>query len=161
MAIRRVSGSEILLHFRWGVAGGALTAPALAKLTPYITRYAETLNVRVIAVGGVSDHLHVLADIPPEMPADQFARDLLPPTARYLRDVGGVRSFAWDAAGVSVVSVSPGERAAVAAYLAEQEARHAAGDLEPAYEGGAAAVVAAAGGEDELPGWLAEAMKRG
>ncbi len=161
MPVRRSPGVEILLLLRWTVAAGELTPAAVTKLGPYITRYAETLNTRVHAVGGVADHLHLLADIPPDMPAERVSKELHAPTARYLRDVLNVRDFAWEVAGVSVVSVSPGERELVVAYLADQEARHASGDLIPAYESGGAATVVPASTGEELPGWLVDAMKRG
>ena len=158
MAIRRSPGNEILLHFRWRVATGALSPAMVAKLAPYITRYAETLNVRVHAVGGVSDHLHILVDLPSEMPADHFVRDLQPPTARYLRDVLGSRTFTWETPFI-VVSVSPVAREAVTAYLSTQETRHASGDLDPVYEGTDTTAVTAS--DDDLPKWLADALKPG
>ncbi|MBC8143682.1 MAG: hypothetical protein H7Y38_19810, partial [Armatimonadetes bacterium] len=137
--IRRAANTEILLLYRFPVEVCALTPPAIAKLAPYITRYADTLNVRVYACGGIADHCHVLADLPTDMTADRFPRDILPPTARFLRDVVGIAGFAWDAGTVAVQSVSPAERDAVSAYLSEQEARHESGDLRAEYEAGTGA----------------------
>ncbi|MBC8139331.1 MAG: transposase [Fibrella sp.] len=159
MPVRRNPGVEILLHFRWSIAVGQLTPAAIAKLGPYITRYAETLNIRVHGVGGVADHLHLLADIPPDMPADRFSRELHAPTARYLRDVHSVRDFGWNSDSVSVISISPNERETVVAYVSEQEAHHANGDLNLLLEeNDQPPRPSAATTDDELPDWLTSAL---
>lgn len=160
MPVRRNHGIEILLHFRWKVAAGELTPEAVAKLAPYIMRYAETLNIRVHAVGGVSDHLHILADIPPDMPADRLSRELHGPTARYLRDVLALRGFGWDGESVAVITITPTERETVMAYLAEQETRHVGNDLDPLLEGADVPVSPdSASAGDELPEWLTSALR--
>ena len=155
--ITRTSHTEIVLLLRWNVAGGTLTPAALLKLAPYITRYADTFNVRVHAVGGTADHIHVLCDIPGDMTADKVTHELQPATARYLRDVLGAKGFAWGTA--SVVSVSPSEVNAATAYLSEHESRHERGECIEAWEGGGesgAATAERAG--DSLPSWLTDAM---
>lgn len=160
MPVRRNPGTEILLHFRWGVAAGKLTPESVAKLGPYILRYAETLNIRVYAVGGVADHLHLLADIPPDMPADRFSRELQSPTGRYLRDIQGVRDFAWNSDAVAVVSISPSEWDVTVTYIAEQESRHATGELKRHLEEtGAAPPPKATLTDEELPDWLTSALQ--
>jgi len=151
----------ILLQLRWPVADGALTPEAIAKVGPYIMRYAETLNVRVSAVGGIGDHLHILADIPADMAPERISRELLSPTSRYLRDVLGIRGFAWNAAGISVVSISPWDVGPVVAYIAEQESRHADGELDAFLEGlESAENAAAAPAAEELPSWLTDALSK-
>lgn len=152
----------ILLQLRWSVADGSLTPEAIAKLGPYITRYAETLNVRVSAVGGTNDHLHVLADIPSDMAPERISRELLSPTSRYVRDVLGVRSFAWDTGNVGVVSVSPWDVGPVVAYIAEQASRHESGDLDTFLEGleSHETSAPAAPAAEELPSWLTDALTK-
>lgn len=160
MPIRRNPGVEILLHFRWNVAAGKLTPAAIAKAGPYIMRYAETLNIRVHAVGGIADHLHLLADIPPDMPADRFSRELQAPTARYLRDVLVVRDFSWNSDSVAIVAISPTERDTVVAYLVEQETHHTNNDLDSLLEENKEETTAkTAPTEDELPDWLTNALQ--
>jgi len=161
MPIRRTPGMNILLHFYWPVADGALSPDARVKLASYISRYAETLNIRVHSVGGLADHLHILADLPTNMAIDQVGKELLPPTARYLRDVMNQRNFTWDSAGITVVSISPWDKEHIAEYIADQEARHATGELESALErvGTVSEEVVATTG-DELPAWLTDALRK-
>ncbi len=160
MPIRRNPGVEILLHFRWKVATGKLTPTAITKLGPYIMRYAETLNIRVHAVGGVTDHLHILADLPPDMTADRFSKELQNPTARYLRDVQSVNDFGWNVDSVAIVSISLPERETVALYLTDQEAHHANGVLDPLLEESDAAISSPPPAPDEeLPDWLTSALR--
>ncbi len=160
MPVRRNPGVEILLHFRWTVAAGNLTPAAITKLGPYITRYAETLNVRVHAVGGIADHLHLLADIPPDMPAERVSRELHAPTVRYLRDVLSLNDFGWDKEVVGIVSVSSREKEYVSAYLAEQEMRHISGDLDSLFEPHDESAESEPTKPDaELPAWLTKALE--
>jgi len=161
MPIRRTPGMNILLHFYWPVADGALTPDARVKLASYISRYAETLNIRVHSVGGLTDHLHILADLPTNMAIDQVGKELLPPTARYLRDVMNQRSFAWDSANITVTSISSWDKDHIAEYIADQESRHATGDIECALERlGAAPEETAVATGDELPAWLTDALRK-
>ena len=156
---KRPPGTEILLLYRVVVAGGALTPAAIAKLAPYMTRYAETLNVRIHAVGGVNDHLHILADIPADMTADRVPKELLAPAARYLRDVLAMKGFGWGTDAVTVLSVSPSLTTDAVAYLAEQPERHAGGELiaewevQPDDDAGDTSI-------ETLPAWLTGAMER-
>ena len=154
---RRTPGTEILLLYRFPVAAGLLTPDVLAKLAPYLTRYAQTLNVVVHAAGGVADHLHLLADVPTDMPADRVPKELLAPATRYLRDVLGMTGFDFDVGAVSVVSVSPTESAVAAAYVSEQMERHASGNLVVAWEA-VSGFDDASGADETLPAWLAGAM---
>ncbi len=160
--IRRAANTEILLLYRFSVATGALTTSAIGKLAPYITRYGDTLNVRVYGANGSGDHCHVLADLPTDMTADRFPRDILAPTARFLRDVIGIAGFAWHTESIAVQSVSPGERDAVVAYLSEQEARHKRNDLRPEYEAASDTSTSDTPAPGEtLPDWLTGALKQG
>jgi hypothetical protein len=108
----------------------------------------------------MGDHLHLLADIPPDMPADRFSRELHAPTARYLRDVQATRDFVWDADAVAVASISPTERETVAAYISDQENYHGDGNLHAFLEEGEEATEREpAVANEELPGWLKSALQ--
>lgn len=138
MPIVRPPECRVVVHLRWTVAApeiATLTPAALDKLVPYATRYAETMNIRVLAVGGTDDHLHVLADIPPAMTLDKVGAELRRPTERYLREVLGLAGLAWDADNCAVCSVSPWDVDRIAEYVRGQAAAHESGDLDAFLEG--------------------------
>jgi REP element-mobilizing transposase RayT len=164
MPIVRTPGCQVVVCMRWSVAApeiAALDRDAVSKLVPYATRYAETMNIRVLAVGGAADHLHVLADIPPDMTLDKVARELQRPTERYLREVLGLHGLAWDAETAAVCSVSPGDVERVAAYVRDQAAVHASGDLDPLLEGIEEDEAEGADEEGEIPDWIKGVLKPG
>ena len=157
MAIVRSEGVEVLVHLVWPVADPAavpLTEEAIERMISYATRYAETLNVRVLAVGGVFDHLHLLVDLAPTLSLEKMVRDLMPPTERFLRDVMGFGGFAWDGSGYAASGVSPTERERVITYIRDQAARHAENDLDADLEFEVAASAEPSVDEDGVPDWL-------
>lgn len=158
MPIVRPEGVRVLVHLLWPVADPdavPLTEEAIERMVTYATRYAETLNVGVLAVGGTSDHLHLLIDLAPELSLERTVRDLMAPTQRFLRDVMGFAGFAWDASGYAAAGVSPSERERVVAYVRDQRALHAGGDLDPDLElTGPPPPAESSGDEDGVPDWL-------
>mgnify|MGYP000865016495 CR=1 FL=1 len=163
MPIVRPDGVEVLVHLVWPVSAPetvALTEEAIERCVPYVTRYAETFNVRVLAVGGVADHLHLLVDLAPALSLEKTVRDLMVPSERFLRDVLGFGGFAWDVHGWRATGVSPADRERVAAYVTEQAARHASGDLDPLLEGLKQTDGEGEKGGDDLPDWLRGVLNR-
>jgi REP element-mobilizing transposase RayT len=144
------------IHLLWHVAGGAgtLAPDAVVKLAPYVTRYGQTLGCTVYAVGGADDHLHVLLELPPNKSYGALSDELTRATARFVREAYGPTNFAWDTE-YDAVSVGDDELAEVTAYIAANADRHASGELVPAWEGDPGAM---AGGDDETPDWLREAL---
>ena len=162
MPITPTPNCRILIHMRWPIEGGStrLTPEALRQLTPYTTRYAETLGVLVHAVGGTEDHLHVLAEVPPTHILEDFRHELQLSLRRFIEGALALPGFAWSETGCAYASVSPKELEELAAYIRDNAARHAAGTTLPEQEGDEA-------GEGEveeteaLPDWLREAMSQG
>jgi putative transposase len=158
---RRAGEVRVSVHMLWWTAenaDSALTPEIVERLVPYITRYAQTLGITVHAVGGTSDHLHILYDLPPKRTLDDVTRELTKTTTRFLRDVLNRRGFAWQEETLTE-SVGPENFAALAVYIQDNAARHASGDLEPAWEGGDD--VETDGAEEEMPSWLREVLPGG
>jgi REP element-mobilizing transposase RayT len=150
------TGYRITIHCLWRVNrdGPELGAPAWERLPGYVTRYAQTLGVRVHAVGGGPDHLHWLFDLPSVRTVESVNDELRRASARYLAGRPDGAGFAW-AAGVGAQSVSTSDSADLAAYIGENAARHATGQTIPEWE---FAEFKDAEPEDELPAWLRSAL---
>jgi putative transposase len=165
MPITRAPGVRILVHALWRVAAASppLTPETRSRLSPYVTRYADTLNTRVLAVGGWDDHLHVLFDLPPSTSPEQVTTELQNTTARFLSDVLSVLGFAWDKDGVYLESVSARDADDMTEYVRLNSARHKDVTLLPEWEFAHVTGEAAAGGSDdeELPDWLRDALSSG
>ena len=156
-SVFRTPNIQFIVHDLWWVAeeGTKLAEETIERLAPYIARYAQTLGVAVLAVGGAQDHLHVLYDLAPNRTADEVTAELQKTTARYLRDSLAVRGFAWAEAS-SIFSVSPHEVSGLREYIEENFQRHKDGRLVAVYEG---VLEEDEGDDEEMPDWLRDVME--
>jgi REP element-mobilizing transposase RayT len=154
-SVLRTPNSRIFLQDIWWTADGspALTEEIIGRLAPYVTRYAQTLGIAVLAVGGAEDHLHVLYDMAPNRMPDEVTAELQRTTVRFLREVLGARWFAWSEASC-VVSFGSEVIESLTEYVAHNFARHQEGRVVAEYEG--ANEVDA--DEGDVPEWLRDAL---
>jgi REP element-mobilizing transposase RayT len=75
------------------------------------------------SVGGVEDHVHLLASLRPVHRIADVLRDLKKDSSTWAKD-NFERSFAWQE-GYPAFTVSPSATGAVKKYIANQEAHHA------------------------------------
>ena len=156
-AALRTPDSHLYVHDLWWTTdnSSSLTGESIARLGPYITRFAQTLGVAVLAVGGAADHLHLLFDLDSNRSADEITAELQKTTTRYLRDTLAVRGFAWSEAS-ALFSVSPHETPVLREYIEENYERHAENRLLPYYEGIADNDEES---DDDTPDWLRDVME--
>jgi len=77
--------------------------------------------MRVLAVGGTANHVHVLIVLPAEMALADAVRTLKANSSRWMRETSP--SFAWQQ-GYGAFSVSPSQLERVKQYIANQPAHH-------------------------------------
>src|SRR5688572_5982118 len=75
------------------------------------------------AVGGVADHVHILAGLNATKPLSDIMRELKKASSAWVHHEIGMRSFAWQE-GYSAFTVSPVSRAAVRRYISNQKTHH-------------------------------------
>ena len=87
-----------------------------------ITReIARNIDIDIIAIGGVSDHIHFLMSLPPSRAMANIVRDLKANSSLILRNDN--KSFHWQD-GYAVISVSPSSVPAVIRYIENQPQHH-------------------------------------
>jgi putative transposase len=74
-------------------------------------------------VGGVADHVHLLLGLPATVALSDLIRAIKANSSRWVREEIGMEKFAWQE-GYGAFTVSPGNREAVANYIAHQEEHH-------------------------------------
>jgi REP element-mobilizing transposase RayT len=90
----------------------------------YIGGILRELRATPIAVGGTSDHVHLLTHIPAEMAVADCLRIVKTNSSRWLKQKWPERrAFAWQR-GYGAFSVSESGRAAVIRYIQDQEHHH-------------------------------------
>jgi REP element-mobilizing transposase RayT len=100
-----------------------LIAPAWRpRLHEYLGGTVRGLGGVAESVGGIEDHVHILASLSASHRLADFLRELKKASSAWCAE-NHERSFAWQE-GYAAFSVSPTHRDAVRRYIAGQEAHH-------------------------------------
>ncbi len=113
-----------------------LIAPDLRpRLYPYLAATALGNGTKVLDIGGVPDHVHLLVSFGREVTVAETVRTLKAGSSRWVHDTfPGRREFAWQN-GYGAFSVGFPELGAVRAYLAGQEEHHREASFQDEYRG--------------------------
>ncbi len=99
-----------------------------------ITNTCEELKAKVIAIGGIADHVHLLVQLPSALNAADLARRAKGASAHLANHTLAIgSSFKWQP-GYGSVSVSPSHLNQVARYIANQRQHHANNTTLPLLE---------------------------
>jgi len=96
----------------------------------------QELEVKIIALGGIEDHVHLLVSLPTTLSVAQLAKHLKGASSRIIGKQlanSPTQFFKWQA-GYGAVTVSPSGLSEVAHYITQQRAHHAGGTLLRAWE---------------------------
>jgi putative transposase len=115
-----------LVHFVWGTAN---REPLLRKswrdrLHGYIGGILENKKAKLLAAGGIEDHIHVFASLPATMSLSQAAGAMKANSSRWIHEtIPNSRGFDWQA-GYGAFSVSKSAEPQLTAYIHNQEEHH-------------------------------------
>ena len=132
----RRSKAEIYLHFVWA------TKNRQPMLTPEIERSvyrcieseAKDLKVIVLAIGGISDHVHLLVRMPTSVCASVLMKQVKGVSTTFVRDQLQPKTpFCWQE-GYGVFSVSRSHVDKVTSYVINQKTHHADNKLWDEWE---------------------------
>ncbi len=93
------------------------------RLHEYIGGILRGLDGQPQAVGGVADHVHILAGLRAVRPVADVVRELKRGSSVWVHEEIGLQRFGWQT-GYSAFSVSPNARESVLRYIARQEEHH-------------------------------------
>ena len=91
------------------------------RLWAYTVGICKKLDIPVLAVGGMEDHIHFLLQIPPAMALAKAVLAIKSNSSRWASEEG--LKFAWQQ-GYGAFSVSTSNVAVVVRYIQNQEAHH-------------------------------------
>ncbi len=91
-------------------------------LWAYLLGIANNLHLKTLAVGGTTNHVHVLVRLPATMAVAQAVQKLKANSSRWLNEQGV--TFQWQE-GYGAFSVSPSLLKTVQTYIRNQEKHHA------------------------------------
>ena len=128
---------RIFYHFVWAtVDRQPLIVPDVEpQLYGYIVGKADSLGCITHAIGGVEDHIHVVASIPPKLSLAGYVQHIKGGSAHHLNTnlmKEGVK-FNWQR-GYGVFSLDSKQVKRVVAYVLNQKQHHQQGDIILALE---------------------------
>jgi REP element-mobilizing transposase RayT len=111
-----------------------LIAAALApRLYEYLSGMADGNKCRLIASGGVVDHVHLLVSLGREIAVADLVRELKAGSSRWVHDTfPGMKGFAWQA-GFGVFSVGVSMLGRVTRYIAGKAEHHKTQSIQDEY----------------------------
>ncbi len=132
----RRSKVEVYVHMVWALVDRAeLLKGALGRMVyRCIEGEYRRKGCTVLAIGGMPDHVHVLARIPATVRIYEIARDAKGVSSHVVGEhPQGSAAFAWQT-GYGVFSVSKSDVPRIIAYIQRQEEHHTSGTTAPELE---------------------------
>ena len=127
---------RLYYHLIWATKNREpiIVPPLDAALHQYLRGKGVSLGAIVYAVGGVEDHVHVVASIPPSIAVGTFVGQLKGASSHWVTHVYRWRDgFEWQD-GYGAISVSQRGLHGVVDYVLHQREHHAAQKTYPAME---------------------------
>ena len=124
---------NILIHLVFSTKERADLIPneLLPRLWKYFAGIGRNHGIPVLAVGGTSNHSHLLIALPTNMTPAKGVQVLKANSSRWIREHG--IAFAWQE-GYGAFSVSSSNKAAVVNYIEHQAEHHRARSYEAEFE---------------------------
>ena len=115
--------SANIVHCVFSTKGRApmITTEHQEELWAYILGIARNQKIKILAIGGVADHLHLLIALPPKMNLSKVVCDLKANSSRWLNEKG-IRLALQE--GYGAFSVSPSRISDVQRYIRNQAEHH-------------------------------------
>jgi REP element-mobilizing transposase RayT len=113
--------TKILIHCVYSTKNRTSSIPEPERVWKMTREIARNLKIDILAIGGTSDHLHLLLALPSDRRLADIIRDLKANSSLILRQQN--RRFHWQD-GYGAISVSPGVVPAAIRYIQNQEHHH-------------------------------------
>ncbi|HEX8393048.1 MAG TPA: IS200/IS605 family transposase [Longimicrobium sp.] len=128
--------TELYVHLVWATWNRhPLITPALQpRIYAVLHRHAHEIGAEILGVGGMPDHVHVLARFPANLSIATLVQRLKGASSYYAAQLGrGDSPFKWQG-GYGAFTLSKRAVPIVRAYIANQEAHHRGGTTYRALE---------------------------
>lgn len=127
--------SQIHIHTVFAVEGRAslIRSDWKEELFKYIGGIFRNQNQKLLAIGGVEDHIHLLFGIRPNLAISDLVRDIKSNSSSFINEKRFVRGkFRWQE-GFGAFSYSRSQIDVVAKYILNQEKHHARRSFKDEY----------------------------
>ena len=118
--------TQIYIHVIFTVQGrqNLISKQHKDEFCKYITGIIQSKKQKVIAIGGMPDHIHILIGIRPDMTLSNLIRDVKANSSKFINEKRWViGKFSWQE-GFGAFSYSQSQLNSVANYIKNQEKHH-------------------------------------
>ena len=121
-----MSHTSLLYHviFRTKCSEKTIFEQYEKKLYSYITGIIKNKNGLLFAIGGKSDHIHILLSIPPTIAISEFMKILKTETSKWLKESPYFTSFCGWSSGYAIFSYANEEKETLIKYINNQKEHH-------------------------------------
>ena len=124
---------DIHLMFHVKSTGVAMRSADLPRIFAYIGGIVNGLGGIPVLVGGMPDHIHILASLPPTKSLSDFVRSIKADSSKWIKSLdGSYGRFAWQD-GYGAFSVSPSILEKTEDYIRNQTEHHKRRSFEDEY----------------------------
>jgi putative transposase len=126
----------LFVHVIWSVSRREplLTKPVRRVLFTHMQKEGEERGLKIVAAGGIEDHVHCLLQLMPSQNLSQVIKSIRVASAAWLNDNKLLAaSFEWEE-GYAAYSVSPSGVRQVIDYISKQEEYHRTKGLDSELE---------------------------
>lgn len=127
---------KIYLHFVWGTWDRLPIITQMNEILVYesILEKCKSVGATVIAIGGISDHVHLLVRFPSTITVANFIKGVKGSTSHLItHQIHPEEFFKWQGS-YAVFSVSEKNVPRIKSYIEHQKEHHGEGDLDPIHE---------------------------
>ena len=118
--------TQTLVHIVWSTQDRecVLSAEIRGRLWPYIGGIARENGMKALAVGGVSDHVHLLVSLPPTLSLSKAVQLLKGNSSKWLHEIyPKLANVSWQQ-GYAAFSIGSSGVEDTVAYIRNQEEHH-------------------------------------
>ncbi len=124
---------DVHLMFHVKSTGIMMRTEDLPRIFSYIAGVAKGVGSTSFTVGGVNDHVHVLASLPKTMSVADFVRTIKAESSKWMKTLDpSYAQFAWQD-GYGAFSVSPSVLPRTVEYIKNQAEHHRRRSFEDEY----------------------------
>jgi len=126
---------QLYYHFVWAPKNRApiITPQIEALLKNFFPNKIQKLGGASLALGMVSDHLHLAAIVPPRISVSEFINLIKGSSSHHVNVTLGEKTFYWQT-GYGALTISKKAVPAVVSYIENQKLRHHENNLNEEFE---------------------------
>jgi REP element-mobilizing transposase RayT len=127
--------SNVILHIIFSTKEREpwLDSKVRPRMHAYLATVCRDLGSQFVHVGGVSDHIHIVTNLPRTISIAEFIEQIKKTSSKWIKTVDGeYRGFLWQR-GYGAFSVSPSQLRAVQHYVDAQQEHHRTRSFQEEY----------------------------